>query len=197
VAVHLVFIATALLMLSTITGGIDVIWVHLVVWRLHQSPETFYEHQLHTIHALLAVVSVFLLFVFNFGGICLWLTAAMVLVWFGVEVMDMFAEKNSRAASGGLPSYEYVLHILTSGLRFAFIALIFAAKPLKAWGFSAPALIKPDLPLAVRLIALAITAGGVGVVGLHFWLMLPRFRVATFGDADDPAGRSIPLMTQS
>ncbi|OHT87161.1 hypothetical protein [Mycobacterium syngnathidarum] len=173
---HLITLATALLVLSTVTGGIDVVLVHLVLLRLHASDTTFYEHQLHTLHAAFAVASVFLLFFFNFGGILLWLTVALVVVWFGVEVLDMFAEKNSRAAAGGLPSYEYVLHILTSGLRFAFVALVLAAKPLVAWNPGTSVLLHPPMPPWVRLVAAAVTLGGIGVVALHIWLMQPRFR---------------------
>ncbi|MEV0293669.1 hypothetical protein [Nocardia sp. NPDC050710] len=173
-----VAIATVLLLLSAVTGGIDVVLIHLVVLRLHSRPETFYEHQLHTVHAAMAVVAVTLLFLVNLGGLGLWLATAVVLGWFAVEVADMLAEKNSRATLGGLPSYEYALHLVTSGLRFAFIALMLAAKPTAAWSLSAPTLLAEPHPMWVRAATLLVIVPGVLIVAVHLWLMRPEFRMS-------------------
>ncbi|MFP5284222.1 MAG: hypothetical protein ACLGI9_00635 [Thermoanaerobaculia bacterium] len=174
----MVLAATLLLVISAVVAGIDVIWIHLVEWKLYSRPETFYEHQVHTLHATLAGVSVFLLFCYNLGGVLLWGAATTVVVWFLVEILDLLCEKESRASRGGLSSFEYALHIAISGLRFSFIALILAAKPADAWKAGAPLLLEPEYPVAVRATGLLVGLGSLALVAVHLWLMLPRYRAA-------------------
>lgn len=179
----MVWVATLLLVLSAVVASIDIIWIHLLEWKLYSRKETFYEHQVHTVHAALAGISVFLLFCYNLGGALLWVAAATVSVWFLVEILDLLCEKDSRAGGGGLPSFEYALHIVISGLRFSFIALILAAKPEGAWSVRAPRLLEPGYPPAVRAIGLLVGLGSVILVAVHLWLMQPRYRADGPGKA--------------
>lgn len=174
-----ILLATILLVTCSATAAIDVIWIHLIALRLYRHPATIYEHKLHSVHAAMAALSVALLFGLNLGGIGLWLAVAAIATWLAVEVMDLLCEKESRTKLGGLPNYEYTLHLMISGQRFAFVALMLAAKPLTAWRLDAPAFLSPSHPLWVRAIGCLIAAGGLGVVALHLWLLQPRFRDAT------------------
>jgi hypothetical protein len=172
-------LATILLVTCSATAAIDVIWIHLIALRLYRHPATIYEHKLHAAHAAMAALSVALLFGLNLGGSWLWATVAAITIWLAVEVMDLLCEKKSRTKLGGLPNYEYTLHLMISGQRFAFVALMLAAKPVAAWRFDAPALLIPTHPSWVSMIGFAIAAGGAGIVALHIWLLHPRFRDAT------------------
>jgi hypothetical protein len=45
-----------------------------------------------------------------------------------VLAYDAFLEKDSRVAMGGLPRWEYILHLFVNGIHFAAIAILVAIK---------------------------------------------------------------------
>jgi hypothetical protein len=47
--------------------------------------------------------------------------------------IDALSEGDSRAFMGGLPKWEYVIHLFANGFHFAAIALALAARPLMLW----------------------------------------------------------------
>lgn len=106
---------------------VDGIVLHLWRERLHQRPEARLEHALHTARAALFPI----LLVALFGGATSRAVAlGVVALDQVVEIWDMAIERRSRRFSGGLRSFEYVVHGLLITLRAAAIALTLAAPPI-------------------------------------------------------------------
>lgn len=173
---HLVIVAVICLNLVILLGTVDGLYFHLWKYRLYGRTESLYEHKLHTIRAFLFIPMVWLLFGKNYGGLWLWSGVLVVAVDLVVELMDVLCEIKSRAGIGGLSTSEYLVHVNATGLRFVALALILAAKPLSAWGLSAPLETDPAYPLWVTWLALSTIPGSVIGGALHLWLMQARYR---------------------
>src|SRR5437764_8819547 len=107
--------ATILLLVSSVGGAIDLLYIHLWKYRLHERNDTLHEHKLHTIQTGMATITVFLLFCANVGGLLLWFTLFIISLGLIVDIVDIICEKTSRAAMGGLSSFEYAMHVVMSG----------------------------------------------------------------------------------
>src|SRR5262245_30838609 len=105
-------LACVLLYLFLAVASTDGFYFHLWKYRLHARPESAWEHQLHTINACLFVPQVFLLFCVRAQGVWLLLAVGSVLATLAVEMVDLYEERRSRRALGGLASSEYAAHFL-------------------------------------------------------------------------------------
>lgn len=174
-AEHLMTAATIFLMIFGAVAAVDGLYLHLWKYRLYARPESLREHKLHTAQGALFAPVVFLLFYGDFGGPALW-TAVLFLAFEQiVEILDVLDERDSRASLGGLSSTEYALHAVAITARTAAVALALAAKPMAAWSFDAPLVSGPGHAWASS-VGLQMVIGNILVVGLHLWLMLPRYR---------------------
>ena len=144
-------------------------------YRLYARPESRREHKLHTAQGALFVPVVFFLFYGDFGCAALWAGVLFLAAEQAVEIMDVLDERDSRASLGGLSSTEYALHAVAITARTAAVALALAAKPLSAWSLDAPLVMGPGHAWASS-VGLQMVVGNLLVVGLHLWLMLPRYR---------------------
>jgi hypothetical protein len=103
-----------LLLLAAAIGTFDVFYYHLYKFRLYSRPQSVAEEITHLIRAgiLVAVVA---LIMFSDGSPA---ARNAVLALIGLDVvnsgLDVMLEKKSRADLGGLPSFEYLLHILAT-----------------------------------------------------------------------------------
>lgn len=170
--------ATVFLGLFAIIAAVDGFYFHLWKYRLYARAESLYEHQLHTIRAFLFVPIVFFLFYKNFGGLALWLGVFFIFLDLIVEIMDVLDENQSRAALGGLSPVEYLIHILATMLRTAFIVLALAAKPLSAWNLSSPVILEEQFSFA-EFAAFNLMPGNILAGILHLWLMRDKYKSAT------------------
>ena len=167
--------ATILLMLFGVVAAVDGLYLHLWKYRLYARPESWREHKLHTAQGALFMPVVFFLFYGDFGGAALWAGVFFLAAEQVVEVWDVLDERDSRASLGGLSSAEYAAHVIAITARTAAVALALAAKPLSAWSLDAPLVTGPGHQWASS-VALQMIVGNLLVVGLHVWLMLPRYR---------------------
>lgn len=170
--------ATVFLMIFGIVAAIDGLYLHLWKYRLYARPESLREHKLHTAQGALFAPVVFFLFYQDFGGLALWTAVLFLAFEQVVEILDVLDEWDSRASLGGLSSTEYALHAVAITARTAAVALALAAKPLAAWSLDAPLVTGPGHTWASS-VGLQMVVGNILVVGLHVWLMLPRYRRQT------------------
>ncbi|KAB8033370.1 hypothetical protein [Fluviispira multicolorata] len=159
------------LILFTIVATVDGLYFHLYKYRLYEKPESQKEHALHTWNSFLFPFTVFFLFAENFSGIFLWIAVILTFVTLIIEFCDVFEEKKSRQALGGLTSLEYSMHFGMAGLRAVFTTLILANKPWFAWSFTGPLLLY-NYSNYVRFIGYSIAFVGIPIFILHFMLML-------------------------
>ncbi len=169
------FASGVCLLLFAGIGMVDGLYLHLWRFRLHEHAESRYEHRIHAIRALL--FPLILLFVFDpqSQGAMLWVGAALTLADMVTLGVDALSEGDSRAFMGGLPKWEYVIHLFANGFHFASIALALAARPLGMWAW------QPDLTIAgdhgarfVSFVAANVLPGAVVLAILHVALLNRR-----------------------
>lgn len=150
----------------------DGAYLHLWKYELFNHTESKFEHQTHTIRALLFPAIVALLFIdTSFAGFCI----ALVLVLLDLLVLglDAYSEKESRSFMNGLPKREYILHLFANSFHFAAIVLIIATR-LKindnSMVYSTQFTSHPSFEM-VQLIATNILPGGIILAFIHVLLM--------------------------
>ncbi len=153
-----------------LVGAVDLFYLHLWKYKLHTRPESRYEHKLHMAFAFFLVPVAFLLYFRDFGGYALWAGAFFVVAALATEMLDVFAEGDSRAPLGGLTTAEYSLHVGATILKVASFAFIFASK-LGSYGYVG------------EMIAIKVMAGGLLIGLLHLALLDRRIGSIELGSA--------------
>lgn len=120
-------IATVLLALFVILALFDGLYLHLMRYRLHEHEESRNEHISHTIRAVLFPIILYVLYLGNSDS-AFYFGMALVTIDILVLGADAYMEKDSRAFMGGLPRWEYILHLMVNGLHFASIAVFIVIK---------------------------------------------------------------------
>ena len=135
-------ISTILLLLFAILAVIDGFYLHIFKYQLHNHEESKLEHLTHTIRAILFPLIVYFLFIIQNSTVGFFIGIFLLTVDIIILGIDAFSEKESRAFMGGLPRWEYILHLFVNGFHFGAIAVFLAVKlNLGATGIS----IVPDL----------------------------------------------------
>lgn len=163
-----------LLVVFALLSAIDGLYFHLWKCRLHARPESRREHLLHTFRSLFFPAIVLTLYAQPSAGFILWVGVGLVVLDAGVEFWDVWIERDSREAWGGLSSAEYLLHVLLTILRTASLALNLVARPIEAWYWSTPGLVAGSNAALADFVTRSILPGAIGVALLHLWLLLPR-----------------------
>lgn len=164
-----------LLVLFVIFALFDGLYLHLIRYKLHEQKESRSEHISHTIRAILFPLILYVLFLGNsdeafYIGLIIVTTDILVLG------ADAYMEKDSRAFMGGLPRWEYILHLMVNGFHFASIAVFIVIKvKLDETGFI---LIHdfqriPQYHLFNAIIKQLIP-GGILMALIHFALLFPK-----------------------
>ena len=163
--------------LLTLFAGLafyDGLYLHLLRYRLYARPESRTEHILHTIRALLFPPLLYFLYL-SPGPVGFLVGIALVLADVLTLGADAYLEKDSRAFMGGLPRWEYILHLFVNGLHFASIAVWLLLKVrLAATG---PAIV-PVLPATngyqlLTSLAWNLLPGAVVLGIVHLLLLVP------------------------
>lgn len=121
-------IATISLVLFAILAIIDGFYLHIFKYQLHNYSESKFEHLTHTIRSILFPFMVYFLFIKQSCYTSFILGISFVILDIVVLIVDAYVEKDSRVFMGGLPRWEYILHLLVNGLHFASIAVFLAIK---------------------------------------------------------------------
>lgn len=158
-------VTLALLLLFVVLAAVDGLYLHLWKLRLHARPRSWAEHLWHTGTALLFAPLLATIFLAPTGGVVLWAGIGLLVLTHAIEVLDVRAERASRADLGGVPRGELAIHVVLLAARSAAIVLSLAARPADAWALDAPANLGTPSPLVAVLIF-----GALAVGGLHAWL---------------------------
>lgn len=121
-------IITILLIGFVILATVDGFYLHLFKYQLHARPESRIEHITHTIRAFLFPAIVYTLFMKLENEVFLWTGILLLIIDLIVLGIDAYSEKDSRTFMGGLPRWEYILHLFANGFHFAAIAVLFAVR---------------------------------------------------------------------
>ncbi len=122
-------ISTVLLIAYSLLALFDGVFLHLYKYRLYEHKESKFEHLTHTIRALLFTGILISLFInIEDNSLFLLLGAALVIADIITLIIDAYVEKDSRLFMGGLPRWEYIIHLLVNGFHFASIAVFLVIK---------------------------------------------------------------------
>ncbi len=113
----------AFMLLATYDGA----YLHLWKYELFNRKESSFEHKTHTIRAILFPLIVWLLFI-KIDIISFYIGIALVLFDLIILGLDAYSEEESRSFMGGLPKWEYILHLFSNSFHFAAIVLIIATR---------------------------------------------------------------------
>lgn len=168
-------IATLMLLLFGLLATFDGIYLHIFKYRLYRHKESRFEHITHTIRALLFPFILYFLFL-NQSTAAFYAGITFVVIDLITLGVDAFVEKDSRAFMGGLPRWEYIIHLFVNGFHFASIAVFLVLKldfgvdgiSLRH-GFPRVKAYEQFAWLAAQLIPGALLFGG-----LHVFVAFPR-----------------------
>ena len=99
-----------LLMAASLVGAADVLYFHLYRFRLYAAPGSVAEEITHLARHTLFVAILLVILAAPAHGRAL--VVGLFLADLANTVADVLLERTSRAPLGGLPSGEYLLHIL-------------------------------------------------------------------------------------
>jgi hypothetical protein len=157
-------------------GMIDGLYLHLWRFRLHEHAESRNEHQIHTIRAVLFPAIVLFAFDPSSQGPMLWIGAGLALLDMLTLGVDALSEGDSRAFMGGLPKWEYVIHLFANGFHFAAIALALAARPLEMWGWQSTVTIEGASGANfLSFVGSNVMPGAIALAVLHVALLNRQF----------------------
>jgi hypothetical protein len=122
------FIAGLSLTLYVVLAFYDGFVLHIFKYRLYRHPDSQTEHLTHTIRAVLFPFIAYFLFADQNCNACFYIGIAAVTLDLGVMIWDAYIEKDSRAFMGGLPRWEYILHLMVNSFHFVAIAAMLILK---------------------------------------------------------------------
>lgn len=123
-----IIITTVLLILFSILAVYDGFYLHIFKYRLQDHPESRTEHLTHTLRAFFFPAILYFLFLKQDCQISFIIGLAVVILDLLVLGIDAYIEKDSREFMGGLPRWEYILHLFVNGFHFASIAVVLSLK---------------------------------------------------------------------
>jgi uncharacterized membrane protein len=116
-----------LLILFALLGLYDGFYLHIFKYALHNHLESRTEHIMHTLRAILFPAILYFLYLKN-DSMSFYIGISLVLIDILILGIDAFVEKDSRAFMGGLPRWEYIIHLFVNGFHFAAIAVFLVIK---------------------------------------------------------------------
>jgi hypothetical protein len=120
-------IASILLVLFALLAMFDGFYLHLIKYKLYNHQESRFEHLTHTIRAILFPFILYFLYLEQSVS-SFYIGVGFVILDIFTLGVDAFVEKDSRAFMGGLPRWEYIIHLFVNGLHFASIAVFLILK---------------------------------------------------------------------
>ncbi|MGB5554092.1 MAG: hypothetical protein WBM83_05480 [Flavobacteriaceae bacterium] len=175
----LYYLATTCLILFMVLATFDGFYLHIFKYALYNHSESRFEHKTHTLRALLFPSIVWLLFVNQSNYNAFLIGVGLVLLDLIVLAIDAYSEKESRSFMGGLPRWEYIIHLLSNAFHFSTILLVLAIK----FSIEGSTLVFVETITAspakefFTFISINVIPGGIILGLLHVALMLPRPRL--------------------
>lgn len=175
----LLIIASVCLVLFMLLATFDGLYLHIFKYALFNHEESTFEHQNHTARAMLFPLIVWCLFV-NEASLGLFLLGvSLVVLDLVVLGIDAYSETESRNFMGGLPKWEYIIHLFSNSLHFAAIILVLAMKiDMVNGGLVFVSAIPASFAKEVFVfVSVNLIPGAILLALLHFILLVARPRV--------------------
>ncbi|MBL7705505.1 MAG: hypothetical protein JNM21_08130 [Taibaiella sp.] len=167
-----------LLIAYSVLALFDGVFLHLYKYRLYDHSESKFEHLVHTIRAFLFIGILATLFINPEDNSLFLLGITLVIADMVTLVVDAYAEQDSRSFMGGLPRWEYILHLIVNGIHFASIAVFMA---IKINIDNNESMLVSDFQHVeyfhtFKKIAINLLPGAILISLLHILLYLPKFK---------------------
>lgn len=121
-------ITSILLILFSVFALYDGFYLHIFKYQLHNRAESKTEHITHTLRAIFFPVILYFFFLKLDSNVGFLIGLTIVILDIIILTVDAFLEKDSRKFMGGLPRWEYIIHLLVNGFHFASIAVFLSIK---------------------------------------------------------------------
>ena len=118
-------IATTILLVLGFLGAADIAMYHSIAHGIRHHPNSKGELVLHALRGPTYAILFLTVPNFTLCGWFFWLLIGLLVFDLAVSIVDFWLERGSRQFLGGLPSGEYVLHILIAILFGAFTSSVF------------------------------------------------------------------------
>ena len=153
----------------------DGLYLHLIRYRLYMHQDSRFEHLMHTVRAVLFPLILVILFL----GTSAWsfyIGLVIVILDIIVLAIDAWSEKDSRAFMGGLPRWEYIIHLMVNGFHFAAIAVFLVMRiKLTDTGFILSNIMMTAENYMMYKTILINLIPGAAIIGLlHVVLIFPK-----------------------
>ena len=103
----------------------DIALYHSISHGIRSHPDSRHELIVHSLRGPTYAALFLLVPNFVLAGWCFWMLMALYVVDLAISILDFAIERRSREFLGGLPSGEYVLHILIAMCFGALVAASF------------------------------------------------------------------------
>ncbi len=158
-------IATYLLFVLGCLGAADILLFHSVAHGIRSHPDSRWELVTHSLRGPTYAALFLLIPNFVMQGLAAWLLPGLLVIDLAISVWDFVLERASRQFLGGLPTGEYLLHMVMAILFGALAAMVSSEslsqvfRPLR---FSyEPAAVPDLLRLAMALMAFLVLISGL------------------------------------
>lgn len=122
----LIWISLSLFIAFCLVAAVDGFYYHVHKFGLWAHPDSWAEHLLHTMRAVLAPPMLWAFFVAD--GPVLIFAATLVGLDVVATALDVRVEPASRRRFGGLPRGEWIAHVFATLIHVAALATAFAAR---------------------------------------------------------------------
>ncbi|MGB4968648.1 MAG: hypothetical protein WBO31_03890 [Saprospiraceae bacterium] len=126
---EILYILTSIFVLLFILLAVyDGLYLHLWCFELFKRKESLLEHKTHTMRAILFPLIIAFYFLGGSSTLYFYIGISLIILDLIVLGIDAYSETDSRLFMGGLPRWEYIIHLFTNSFHFASICLLTATK---------------------------------------------------------------------
>ncbi|GAB5473986.1 MAG: hypothetical protein Mars2KO_20850 [Maribacter sp.] len=172
----LFILATINLLLFMVLATYDGFYLHLFKYALFNREESLFEHKTHTIRAILFPLIIWALFINETNFLFFLIGLIVVLIDVLVLVVDAYSEKESRSFMGGLPQWEYIIHLFSNAFHFSAIAIVLALRLeiVENTVVFVNTIAPSSAHDLFQFVAINVIPGAIILALLHFILMLEK-----------------------
>src|SRR5690242_5237491 len=104
--------ASYLLFIIGILGASDILFFHTLSHRIRNNPDSRLELKIHTLRGPTYALLFLLIPNFVMQGLYYWAFIGLLIADLSISISDFSVENRSRRKFGGLPTGEYILHVI-------------------------------------------------------------------------------------
>jgi len=188
-------IPTYILFLLGCLGAADIALYHSVAHGIRSHADSMGELVTHSLRGPTYAALFLLIPNFELHGLFAWGLMALFVFDVGISIWDFSLERGSRRFLGGLPSGEYVLHML---MAIIFGALVASILCLKHNWFNAPTRLVWTPTAAPVILRLTLSIMALGVLGSGIQDALAALRLSKLSPRDESGPRTqAPFFSKS